>query len=76
MYAAHEVPVTLGALPLQREPLDATLRRMTTNGVVLDRLTPGAAPQNDTLVAIACARTADRLLTLGASSATPKATGS
>ena len=52
MYAAHEVPVTLGALPLQREPLDANVRRMTTDGVVLDRLTPGAAPQNDTLVAI------------------------
>ena len=66
MYAADEVPVTLGALPLQRDPLDATLRRMTTDGVVLDRLSSGAAPQNDTLVATACARTADRLLTLGA----------
>ena len=58
--------VTLGALPLQRDPLDALLRRMTTDGVVLERLTSGAAPQNDALVATACAGTADRLLTLGA----------
>ncbi len=66
MYAAREVPTTLGAIPLQRDPLDAALQRMATDGLVLERVAAGVAPQNDTLVATACARTADRLLSLGA----------
>jgi hypothetical protein len=66
MLAAHEVPLTLGAVPLQRQSVDGALARVAAHGVALDRLPAGIAPQDDPLVAHACALAADRLLQLGA----------
>jgi hypothetical protein len=63
---ATEVPVTLGAIPLQRHSIDTALRTMTSDGVALHRLPAGLADQADPDVARACATAADRLLHLGA----------
>jgi hypothetical protein len=66
MHDAAEVPITLGALPVGRGGTDAALRRMVARGVALQRLPAGVAPQDDTLVADACAAAVGRLLSLGA----------
>lgn len=66
MFDAVEVPVTLGARPLRPDATDRAVAAMATNGLALQRLPAGVAPQNDPMVAAACADAVARLLARGA----------
>lgn len=66
MLNAAEVPVTLGVVPLRPGGVDAALLRMAGSGIALHRLEGGLAPQDDAVVARACAEAVDRILALGA----------
>jgi hypothetical protein len=66
MYDASEVGLTLGARPLHPDDTDLALHAMSNRGVALQTLPGGVAPQNDRLVAQACAQAAIRLFSLGA----------
>lgn len=66
MYDASEVTITLGATPLRPDATDRAVAAMAGDGVALQTLAAGLAPQNDPLVAVACAQAAARLVGGGA----------